>query len=54
MTAAEKILGKMRNNPSGWRIEDLKTVAARHNIEHRQPGTSHVMNRPGFIGDSVL
>ena len=35
----------MRNNPTGWRIEDLKTVAARFHIEHRQPGTSHVTFR---------
>ena len=45
MTAAAKILGRMRNNPSGWRIEDLKTVAARFKIEYRQPGTSHVTFR---------
>jgi hypothetical protein len=29
MTAAAKILGRMRNHPTGWRIEDLKTVANR-------------------------
>ena len=45
MTAAAKILGRMRNNPTGWRIEDLKTVAARFNIQYRQPGTSHVTFR---------
>jgi len=45
MTAAAKILGRMRNNPTGWRIEDLKTVAARFKIECRQPGTSHVTFR---------
>jgi len=45
MTAAAKILGRMRNNPTGWRIEDLKTVAARFKIEYRQPGTSHVTFR---------
>jgi hypothetical protein len=37
MTAAAKIPGRMRNNPTGWRIEDLKTVAARYEIEYRQP-----------------
>jgi hypothetical protein len=42
MTAAAKILGRMRNNPAGWRIEDLKSVADRFKIEYRQPGTSHV------------
>jgi hypothetical protein len=45
MTVATKILGRMRNNPSGWRIEDLKIVAARFKIEYRQPGTSHVTFR---------
>jgi hypothetical protein len=45
MNAAAKILGRMRNNPMGWRIEDLKTVADRFNIEYRQPGTSHVTFR---------
>jgi hypothetical protein len=45
MTVAAKILGRMRNNPMGWRIEDLKNVAARFKIEYRQPGTSHVTFR---------
>jgi predicted RNA binding protein YcfA (HicA-like mRNA interferase family) len=45
MTAAAKILGRMRNNPTGWRMEDLKTLAARFKIEYRQPGTSHVTFR---------
>ena len=45
MHAAAKILGRMRNNPTGWRIEDLKTVADRFNIEYRQSGTSHVTFR---------
>jgi hypothetical protein len=45
MTAAAKILGRMRNKPTGWRIEDLKTVADRFKIEYRPPGTSHVTFR---------
>lgn len=45
MTAAAKMLGRMRNNPRGWRIKDLKTVADRFGIEYRQPGTSHVTFR---------
>jgi len=45
MTAASKILGRMRNSPTGWRIEDLTTVADRFKIEYRQPGTSHVTFR---------
>ena len=45
MTVAAKILGRMRNNPTDWRIEDLKAVADRLKIEYRQPGTSHVTFR---------
>ena len=36
MTAAAKILGRMRNNPAGWGIEDLKTVHT-DSIEYRHP-----------------
>jgi hypothetical protein len=32
----------MRRNPIGWRIEDLKRLADRFGVDHRQPGTSHV------------
>jgi hypothetical protein len=42
MTKADKLLERMRNNPRDWSIEDVKTLAARHGIEWRQPGTSHV------------
>lgn len=42
MTRADKLLERMRNNPRDWSIEDLKTLAIRHDIEWRQPGTSHV------------
>ena len=45
MTGVAKILGRMRNNPTGWRIEDLKTIADKYHIEYRQPGTSHVTFR---------
>lgn len=41
----EKLLERMRNNPRDWRIEDLKTIADRHNVVHRQPGSSHVTFR---------
>jgi len=38
----------MRANPRDWRIQDLKVVAARYSIDHRQHGTSHVVFRhPG-------
>lgn len=50
MTKADKLLERMRNNPRDWSIEDLKVLAARHAIEWRQPGTSHVtFSRPGMI-----
>ena len=42
MTKAEKLLAKMRNSPRDWSIGDLKTLAARHGLDWRQPGTSHV------------
>lgn len=42
MAQAGKILARMRRNPRDWRIEDLRAIADRHGIEHRQPGTSHV------------
>ena len=48
MTAADKTLASMRNNPRDWRIEDLQTVARRHGLTWEQPGTSHVTFRaPG-------
>ena len=42
---AVKILAGMRSNPQDWRIEDLKTVARKYGITHRQHGTSHVTFR---------
>lgn len=45
MGKADRILEKMRTNPRDWRIDSLKTVARAHNIEWRQPGTSHVTFR---------
>ena len=35
----------MRSNPRDWRIEDLKIVARKYGIAHRQQGTSHVTFR---------
>lgn len=43
MSSVLKTIQKMTNNPLNWRIEDIKTVAKYFGIEHRQPGTSHVM-----------
>lgn len=49
MTQAEKLLQRMRGNPRDWTIADLKTVAGRHGIDWRQPGTSHVtFSREGY------
>lgn len=45
MSKAIKIIAKMRNNPRDWNIEDLKTIAERHSLIYRQPGTSHVTFR---------
>jgi hypothetical protein len=42
---AAKILGKMRNNPHDWKMEDLKVLAAHYGMDHRQHGTSHVVFR---------
>ena len=47
MSRLDKLLADMRNNPRGdWRIEQLKTLADRFGIAHRQHGTSHVPFRP--------
>jgi hypothetical protein len=43
MSKAEKLLEKMRRNPRDWRIEDLESLAARHGLEVRKPGGSHVV-----------
>ena len=49
MTRAEKLLAKMRASPRDWSIDDLKTLAKRHGIDWRQPGTSHVtFSYPGL------
>lgn len=49
MTKADKLIARMRNNPRDWRIEDLKALADRYGIDHRQPGTSHVtFSYPGL------
>ncbi len=45
MSKIEKILRRMRINPRDWHIEDVKVIADRYDISHRQPGTSHVTFR---------
>ncbi len=42
MTARDKILARMRNNPRGWHVDDLKALAKHFGIAFRQKGTSHV------------
>ncbi len=43
--SASKTLLKMRNNPSGWRIDDLQMVASENRLTWRTPGRggSHVI-----------
>lgn len=41
MTAVDKLLEKMRNNPRDWRIDDLISVAVRYGLEIRNSGGSH-------------
>jgi hypothetical protein len=42
MSKRLKVLEKMRTNPCGWHIEDLKKIAQDYEMTIRQPGTSHV------------
>jgi hypothetical protein len=32
-----KLLDKMRNNPNGWRIEDVQRLCREHSIECQKP-----------------
>jgi hypothetical protein len=41
MSAHEKSFARMRNNPQGWRIDDLKSIADRFGIDWRNEGGSH-------------
>lgn len=46
MSKINKKIMAMKNNPKGdWVIEDLKSLADKHGIVYRQPGTSHVTFR---------
>lgn len=45
MSKVDKLLQKMRHNLHDWHIEDLKTIAKKFKVEHRQPGGSHVTFR---------
>jgi predicted RNA binding protein YcfA (HicA-like mRNA interferase family) len=50
MSKVKKQIARMRVNPRDWRIEDIKAIADRVGLDHRQPGTSHVT----FRSDSGL
>jgi len=43
MPSADKALKKMKQNPQGWRIEDVKAVATHYDLKIRNPGGSHVI-----------
>jgi hypothetical protein len=43
VTKADKILERMRGNPTGWRIEDLQAVADRNDVVVRKGKGSHVV-----------
>lgn len=45
MTRTDKLLARMRANPQGWRIEDLKSLARRLHIDWLHEGSSHVIFR---------
>jgi hypothetical protein len=45
MTKRDKKLAQMVNNPNGWQIEDLQSMASAHNIEWQHDGSSHVVFR---------
>jgi hypothetical protein len=39
VSAAGKLLQKMRTNRTGWRIEELQTVAEGNGVDWRRPGS---------------
>jgi hypothetical protein len=53
MSKADKLLERMRNNPQGWRIEDVKTVARRFKMLVRAKGGSHHVVGFPFIDEAV-
>jgi len=50
-----KTLQRMRDNPAGWRIEELQAVAEQNSIEWRRPGRggSHVIFSANGVRDIV-
>jgi hypothetical protein len=46
MSKFKKLISSLKSNPKGdWKIEDLKRIAHKLDIDYRQPGTSHVTFR---------
>lgn len=46
MSKFKKLMLSLKSNPKGdWKIEDLKRIAHKLDIDYRQPGTSHVTFR---------
>jgi hypothetical protein len=45
MAASDKALRKMRQSPTGWRIEEVQEIAEKNGVEWRRPGRggSHVI-----------
>ncbi len=45
MAASDKTLRKMRQSPTGWRIEDVQEIAEKNGVDWRRPGRggSHVI-----------
>jgi hypothetical protein len=41
MSKNEKAVAKMRENQTGWRIEDLQAIARRYGIDWRHDSGSH-------------
>jgi hypothetical protein len=50
MARLDKLLAAMRRNPrADRRIEQLKAIADRYGIAHRQPGTSQRPVKPVYV-----
>ena len=55
MAKSDKTLRSMRQNPSGWRTEDLQEIATYNSTEWRRPGRggSHVIFSASGVRDIV-
>lgn len=55
MARSDKLLAKMRNNPRGWRIADLETVAKHNGLTVRQARGSHVaFDHPSLMRPLII